>query len=272
MKRLSLSGLLLLVALPVMAWAEPLQLDYEVLQTKPHDTGAFTQGLLLQEDGSLLETSGLYGRSFIQRSDLETGAVQVKQALPKAIFAEGVAALGDRVYVLTWRAGLLLVLDQASLQETNRLTYSGEGWGLTHNGHEFLMSDGSDRISFRDRQSFAVTKTLTVKDPNRRWSSLNELEYARGLLWANVWQTPYVLAIDTATGEVRAMVDFRKLVAVNSRQPGHTVLNGIAYDAKRGTFWITGKLWPNLYEVRIDLAPLDVADPKDSDLPKGKQE
>ncbi len=244
----------LLVA--VASAAAPVPLSYEILQTRKHDAGSFTQGLLQDENGLLWESSGLYRRSFIQVYDPVGETAVKRQSLPSKIFAEGIALLGDRLYVLTWKAGLLLVLDRDSLQTVQTHLYEGEGWGLTHDGSQFFMSNGSDKLLLRDDQTFAVQQTLEVRDAKRRWSNLNELEYAEGLIWANVWQTPYVIAIDPTSGQVRAKVDFTELVEVNSRQPGHTVLNGVAYNPVRGSFWVTGKLWPNLYEVCIDLSPL----------------
>lgn len=245
-----------LLLLAVAIWADQLRaapavLDYEVLQTRPHDTRTFTQGLLLQGD-TLVETSGLYGQSYIVRYDQITGLQQRFKRFPARYFAEGVADYNGHLYVLTWKAGILMQLDEQSLSVVGTRQYEGEGWGLTHDNRHFIVSNGSDRLHFRDLKSFELVRELQVVDPTRTWKHLNELEFADNLIWANVWQSPHILAIDAGDGRVRGVLDLSRLVEQNNTQPGDSVLNGIAYNPTSGTFWVTGKLWPNRYEIKIE--------------------
>lgn len=231
--------------------APPVPLSYEIVRVLPHDRESFTQGLIVQDE-SIVETSGLYGRSFIQRYEKNTGVRQQFQRLPDTIFAEGVTSVADRMYVLTWKSGVLLVLDGKTLKLVERRKYAGEGWGITHNSTHFIVSNGSDRLQFRDIETFALVRELNVVDPGRKWRNLNELEFADGKVWANVWQSSRIIAINPASGRVEGVLDLEPLARVNNPHPGESVLNGIAYDAAAGTFWVTGKLWPKRYEIRIN--------------------
>lgn len=256
-RRAVLAGLLMLVligpgsavAAPVML-APPATLHHEVVRVLPHDRESFTQGLIIQDD-SFVETSGLYGRSFIYRYDKNTGLRLQLKRLPESMFAEGVTALADRLYVLTWKSGVLLVFDGNTLEPVDRRKYTGEGWGITHNSTHFIVSDGSDRLQFRDLETFRRVRELQVRDPGRSWRNLNELEFAEGRVWANVWQTPHVIAINPQSGRVEGVLDLTPLAEANNSHPGESVLNGIAYDGAAGTFWVTGKLWPRRYEIRV---------------------
>lgn len=248
-----LNRFLLLWAIAI--WSDQLQafpatLGYQVLQTRPHNTGTFTQGLLLQGE-TLVETSGLYGQSYIIRYDQTTGVQRQFKRFPARYFAEGVADYNGHLYVLTWKAGILMQLDEESLAIVGTHQYEGEGWGLTHDSRNFIVSNGSDILQFRELENFKAVRELRVVDPNRTWKHLNELEFADNLIWANVWQSPHILAIDPDDGRVRGVLDLSRLVEANNIRPGDSVLNGIAYNPARGTFWVTGKLWPNRYEIRI---------------------
>lgn len=253
MKRLLFTSLVKFAAalsISGSVWAEPLELEYRQVDVQPHNTDSFTQGLMQQGD-ILTETSGLYGKSFIAQYHADTGEVLRHMLLPKDIFAEGVTGLGDALYMLTWKAGKMFVLDPQTLVTRQTVSYQGEGWGLTHNGRSLIMSDGSDMLHFRDPETFEVERTLTVHSSGRSWSRLNELVYAQGLIWANVWQSSYILAIDPDSGEVKGVANFAELEAENSTRPGHTVLNGIAFDEATKTYWVTGKLWPKRYRVEF---------------------
>lgn len=246
--------LLLLLAIATWVgplWAAPAVLEYQIVQTRPHNPQTFTQGFLYQGD-SLVETSGLFGRSYIVRYDAITGMERRFKRFPARYFAEGVAHYDGHLYMLTWKAGLLMQLDEQTLAIVGTHQYEGEGWGLTHDNRHFIVSNGSDRLQFRDLKSFEPVRELKVVDPTRAWNQLNELEFANNLIWANVWQSPYILAIDPGDGSVRGVLDLSRLVEKNSTRPGDSVLNGIAYNPARGTFWVTGKLWPNRYEIRIE--------------------
>lgn len=243
--------LLVLLLWTGQLWARPVELGYQVLQTLPHDSRTFTQGLLLQGD-TLVETSGLYGQSFIVRYDLNTGVQRQFKRFPARYFAEGVADYRGHLYVLTWKAGVLMQLDEQSLAVVGTHQYEGEGWGLTHDNRHFIVSNGSDRLQFRDLRTFKSVRELRVVDPDRTWKNLNELEFADNLIWANVWQTSSILAINPEDGRVKGILDLSRLTRVNSTRPGDSVLNGIAFNPATGTFWVTGKLWPNRYEIRIE--------------------
>ncbi len=234
--------------------APPAVLTYEVVRVLPHDRESFTQGLIVQDE-SILETSGLYGRSFIQRYDKNSGQRLQFQRLPDSIFAEGVTSMADRVYVLTWKSGVLLILDGNTLELVDRRKYTGEGWGITHNSTHFIVSNGSDRLQFRDIRTFSPVRELKVVDPHRKWHNINELEFADGKVWANVWQTSCIIVIDPVSGHVEGILDLAPLAQVNNPHPGESVLNGIAHDATTGTFWVTGKLWPKRYEIRVSWPP-----------------
>lgn len=221
-----------------------------VIEQKPHDPTLFTQGLILH-GGDLYESSGLYGKSFIRRYDAQTQEIKNELALPAHYFAEGLTLFDQQLIVLTWKAGRALVYDPHSFAFKGQRSYAGDGWGLTHNGSELITSDGSATLYFRDATTFTVKRTLQVRNKWRKYRHLNELEYAASYIWANVWQSPLILKIAPHTGEVVALANLRDLVRQNSARPGHSVLNGIAYDAERDAFWITGKLWPRRYLVRF---------------------
>lgn len=226
------------------------ELRYEVIATKEHDRRIFTQGLVLK--GKVLtESSGLYGKSFLIQYDVETGAVERRIDLPRQYFAEGITEFNGLFYLLTWQAGRVLVLDAQSLRQVATQPFTGEGWGLTHNGQHLIMSNGSDTLSLRNAGDFSVVDTLQVKDGDRPVHQLNELEFAEDLIWANVWQEPVILAIDPQTGAVKGTADLSELVRPNNTHPGQSVLNGIAYDPDQRAFWITGKWWAKRYLVRF---------------------
>lgn len=228
-------------------------LRYEIVATHPHDVAAFTQGLVYV-DGQLAEGTGLHGRSSLSLRDLRSGAVLKRRTLAAAHFGEGVAFDGRRFVQLTWRSGLALIYD-AALAPRGTFAYEGEGWGLAFDGGQWIMSDGSDRLTLRDRETFAVRGQLRVRDGPRGVSQLNELEYAGGRLYANVWRSDRVAVIDPASGAVRAWIDFALLRRGFARPAGWDedahVLNGIAHNPANGHFFVTGKCWPVLYELRL---------------------
>jgi glutamine cyclotransferase len=234
----------------------PANLTYTLLEEAEHDPRLFTQGLILL-GGDLIETSGGYGESLVRRYDADTGTIHAEQKLAPELFAEGIARAAEHLWVLTWREQVALKLDGESLAVLEQKKYRGEGWGLTSDGKQLIMSDGSNKLTLRQPGSFDKTGAITVHSPiegrgkRRSWHNLNELEYAHGLVWANVWQDSRILAIDPAEGSVRGILDLQPLVARNNYRPGHSVLNGIAYDADQDAFWVTGKLWPKRYRIRV---------------------
>lgn len=243
----------------------PESLDFRVLDEHPHARDAFTQGLLLHE-GFLYESTGLNGRSTLRKVNPTTGEVLVRRELPATIFAEGLALVpspdGDRLIQLTWRDGMALVWDLERMERVGELRYTGEGWGLTFDGRRLIMSDGTSILAFRDPQTFEKIGEIEVTLAGHPLSRLNELEWAEGRIWANVWGSTTVVAIDPATGKVTGTVDLGDLVA--RLEPTESlridVLNGIAFrpgngralDSTGGTFLVTGKLWPRLFEVTFE--------------------
>lgn len=222
---------------------------YRVLKTYPHDPEAFTQGLLFQ-DGELYEGTGLWGRSSLRRVTLETGEVQQQHNLEDRYFGEGLALWGDRLIQLTWRSGQGFVYDRATFQLLQTFQYPTEGWGLTQDGESLILSDGSDRLYFLDPETFQFRRYLTVQDGDRPINRLNELEYINGEVWANIWLDTRIARIDPATGQVLAWIDLAGLDPTAQQNPD-AVLNGIAYDAQGDRLFVTGKLWPRLYEIEI---------------------
>ncbi len=228
-------------------------LRYEIVATHPHDTAVFTQGLAWH-DGKLVESSGQHGRSALMLREVARSEPLSRRALAAAHFGEGVAGDGRHFVQLTWRSGVAFVYDLA-LRPAGQLSYQGEGWGLAYDGKQWLMSDGSSRITARDRESFAVRGSLEVRDGGRPVTQLNELEYARGRLYANVWHADRIAVIDPATGTVESWLDLAALRRGFAKPKGwddaEHVLNGIAFDPGSGHFFVTGKCWPVLFEIRV---------------------
>lgn len=225
---------------------------YEVVNVMPHDRAAFTQGLVYL-DGDLLESTGLNGESSLRRVELQTGAVRQQVAVPPAYFAEGLAVLGNRAYQLTWQNRKGFVYDLATFRVEQEFAYAGEGWGLTTDGHQLVLSDGTDELRFLDPVTFEVKRKLRVVMVDHPVTQLNELEYVKGEIFANVWGANYVVRIDPATGHVTGLIDFTGLLAPADHSATTDVLNGIAYDAVGDRLFVTGKRWPKLFEVRLKL-------------------
>lgn len=221
----------------------------EIVREYPHDTSSFTQGLVWCKD-LYFESTGGYGRSRLRKVRLEDGKVLRETALPAEYFGEGLALAGDRLYQLTWREGKAFVYDMRRFEVLKTLAYTGEGWGLTYDGSWLIRSDGSDQLTFHDPRSLAFFRRVSVQMDGQPVYRLNELEFAEGALFANVWQTTSILRIDPVSGQVTGIIDASSL-PYRPRVPGEDVLNGIGYDPERKTFLLTGKLWPRLYEVRL---------------------
>lgn len=246
--RCLLAGFLLAATAPVLAAVE---YQYTVLERERHDPEVFTQGFLIH-DGWFYESSGQYGRSFLLRYPLDGKSDKKPErlALPRDIFAEGLAIAGNKLVLLSWKAGRAWVLDSRDFRLLKELHYSGEGWGLTHNGEHFILSDGTDLLRFYD-DDFRLVDTLKVRLDGKAVKQLNELEYHDGLIWANQWMTDTIYAIDAASGEVKATVDLGDLQNRSATRSGESVLNGIAYDKERDAFWITGKYWRHRYLLKF---------------------
>jgi glutaminyl-peptide cyclotransferase len=221
----------------------------EVVRKVPHDTDAFTQGLVIDE-GRLFESTGLVGKSRVREVDLDSGRELRRREIPEPFFGEGLAKVGRELIVLTWKSGRAFRYDAETFELMGEHEYEGEGWGLTFDGERLIMSDGSAFLQFRDPQTFALKARLEVRLDGRPVRHLNELELAGGLIYANVWQTDRIVAIDPSSGEVRRTIDARGLLGRTERWRAD-VLNGIAHDASTGEFFLTGKLWPWLFQVRF---------------------
>ena len=227
-------------------------LSWQVVATSPHDTAAWTEGLLLDPAGDVYESTGLVGQSTIRHVDRATGAVIRKADLPPTLYGEGLALVDDHFIQLTWKDGLALVWDAATLTQTGSFAYTGEGWGLCYDGARLVMSDGSPTLTFRDPATFQITGTVDVMAQGQPIDQLNELECVDGSVWANVWETPWIVRIDPMTGAVTGALDTTGIITPDpSVADAGAVLNGIAYDPAKGTFLLTGKRWPSLFEVRI---------------------
>lgn len=223
-----------------------------VIAQYPHDRRAFTQGLAVA-DGMLYEGTGWFGESSLRRVDLATGMVLQHVALPDDVFGEGIAAVGDRIVQLTWRSQFGYVYDRASFAQIGTFSYAGEGWGLTFDGARLIMSDGSANLRFLDPETFVEVGRVEVRADGRPVQQVNELEYVEGVLLANVWLTDRIAVIDPDSGEVRSWIDLAGLNPAR-RDSQDEVLNGIAYDAERRRLFVTGKRWPTLYEIEVDLS------------------
>jgi glutamine cyclotransferase len=223
---------------------------YQVVHVYPHDPQAFTQGLTFV-DGVLYEGTGLNGRSTVRKVKLENGEVLQVQKVGEEHFGEGIAVWRDRIFELTWRSGIGFIYDRTSLTRVGTFTYEGEGWGLTHDGTRLIMSDGSASLRFLDPVSQRETGRIQVRDGTTAVEHLNELEFVKGEVLANVWQTDRIARIDPKTGRVVVWIDFAGLLSPADRAGGVDVLNGIAYDPSKDRLFVTGKLWPKLFEVKI---------------------
>ena len=236
---------------PAVAPAPPPVYGYTIVATYPHDPDAFTQGLFWL-DGALYESTGLVGRSTIRRVNLADGRVLQSVAIPAGQFGEGIVNWGRQIVSITWQSGTGYRWDRASLRRLGEWHYQGEGWGLTQNGADIVMSDGTPQLRFLNPATLAERRRITVTIAGRPLAALNELEWVNGEVFANVWHSGFIVRIDPATGIVKGVIDLRPLAEANGAVEDN-VLNGIAYDAARDRLFVTGKNWAHLYE--IDLAP-----------------
>jgi len=244
------SGLLADASVPTQDAADIPSFTYALVKARPHDRGAFTEGLVFW-NGMLIESTGLYGHSTLRKVDLETGRVTQEVDLPANLFGEGIAVLGGKIYQLTWQSHRAFVYDVGTLTREGEFSFTGEGWGLTTDGQSLIMTDGTSRIRFIDPATFRVTRTIDVRAHGQPIRNLNELEFVKGELYANVWQTKFILRIDPATGRILGSVDFVGLLPEADYAPDTDVMNGIAYDADGDRLFVTGKNWPKLFEVKV---------------------
>lgn len=223
---------------------------YSIVRSYPHDRGAFTQGLIVG-NGFFYEGTGLNGRSGLRKIKIETGEVLQTRPLSQEYFGEGITEWKGSIVQLTWQNGIGFVYDMATFDRTRTWTYKGEGWGLTHDGARLIMSDGTAQLRFLDPATFKETGRVTVRDQRGPVQSLNELEYVKGEIFANIWQTDRIARISPRDGRVLGWIDLSGLLSAAERGTPDAVLNGIAYDEAADRLFVTGKLWPRVFEIKL---------------------
>jgi glutaminyl-peptide cyclotransferase len=233
--------------------------SYEVVKTYPHDPKAFTQGLVWR-DGFLYESTGEYEESTLRKVNLDTGKVLQKYDLPDDVFAEGIAIIGDKIYQLSWRNRIAWVYNLSDFKLLREIRYADEGWGITHDGTNLFVTNGTHVIKVLNPETFETVRTVVVNDENGRpLMKLNELEYIKGEIWANRWHSEeigkpnHIARIDPATGELKGWIDLSGISPAdqNGDEKSENTLNGIAYDETGDRIFVTGKNWKNLYEIKL---------------------
>lgn len=230
--------------------ATPKTYSYRIVKNYPHDPEAFVQGLIYHK-GILYEGTGLNGRSSLRRVELETGKVLQLHNLDRRYFGEGIALWQDKIIQLTWKSQVGFVYNSQTFEKIGEFTYPTEGWGITHDGDRLIMSDGTDVLRFWNPDTFEEIGQIKVSYRGNPVFRLNELEYIKGEIWANVWQTDLIARISPQTGQVLGWIDLTGLLAAEDRSPTTDVLNGIAYDEEGDRIFVTGKLWPKLFEIKL---------------------
>ncbi len=247
--RLSRFGLIVVVA--ACAAIQAVAADsYRVVHTYPHDQQAFTQGLIYV-DGHLYESTGIEGKSSLREEDLDTGRILQFHDVPDKYFAEGLTEWGSTLIQLTWQSHIAFVYDLASFRFLRSFQYEGEGWGLTHDAKDLILSDGSATLKFFDPATFHETRSIIVKDHGKPIDQLNELEFIHGQIYANIWHADRIARISPATGAVLGWIDLSGLLPASQHSSAEAVLNGIAYDEAHDRLFVTGKLWPRIFEIQV---------------------
>ena len=223
---------------------------YHIVHAYPHDQQAFTQGLIYV-DGHLYESTGMKGRSSLREEDLDTGRIVQFHVVPDQYFAEGLTDWKDTLVQLTWQSHIGLVYDRASLHLLRTFSYTGEGWGLTHDAKSLILSDGTATLRFFDPETFHEVRRITAKDNGKPVTELNELEYIHGEIYANIWHADRIARISPATGRVLGWINLKGLMPRNQLSDDEAVLNGIAYDTVHDRLFVTGKLWPKIFEITL---------------------
>lgn len=236
-----------------LLWLSPVappRYSYRVVKSYPHERSAFTQGLEYR-DGFLYEGTGLVGRSSLRKLDLTTGRVLQSFDVPRPFFGEGITVLNNQIFELTWTTQTGFIYDKSSFRVLKSFNYPGEGWGLANDGKQLYMSDGSSQIRILEPATFKEIRRITVKDGNDQVFELNELEFVRGEIYANVWQTDRIARISPVDGKVLGWIDLSGIIPKSERPETDAVLNGIAYDAASDRLFVTGKLWPKIFEIKL---------------------
>jgi glutamine cyclotransferase len=236
----------------------PAIISFSILQSFPHDTASFTQGLEMH-NGALYESTGNPDNvpnngAWIGKINLSSGQAEKNALLSKDFFGEGISILNSTIYRITWQNQKAFAYNLSDFKQTKEFFYQGEGWGLANDGNQLIMSNGSNVLSFRDPQTFKETRQISVHDHTGMKNNLNELEFIDGYVFANVWQTNQILKIDTSSGEVKGIIDLTELIRQDAQlsAPPTDVLNGIAWDSNKKTMIITGKKWPKLFELKLN--------------------
>jgi glutamine cyclotransferase len=230
--------------------ASPTQYTFKVVRQFPHDPSAFTQGFAYQ-DGYFYEGTGLNGKSSLRQVEVKTGAVVKQVDLPTEYFGEGIAILKNQVVQLTWQSHAGFVYRLKDFHQLKQFSYPGEGWGLTSDGRQFFLSDGTSEIRILDPVTFAEKRRIKVRDGATAITELNELEFVDGQIWANIWMTDRIVRISPATGKIFGWIDLKGLLSPIYRLAPEAVLNGIAYDSQNKRLFVTGKLWPAVFEIKV---------------------
>ncbi len=241
----------------------PVNIPFTIINSYPHDTAAFTQGLEIYK-GVFIESTGLFGRSSLRKVDIKSGRISKNQKMDSVIFAEGVTVFNDTIYQLSWENHLIFMYEVNNFKSLGKLPWSGEGWGITHDSISLIISEGSDKLYFVEPGTLKPRKVVSVKDQFGAVNNLNELEYIDGFIYANRWQYDYIVKIDPNSGFVVGTINLQDFLQRNSKtdlgylkKAGSTaeqsgaVLNGIAYNKNDKTIFITGKLWPEVFEIKL---------------------
>jgi len=250
LRRLACLSLLIPLA---SAWAAPV-LGYKVVAKYPHSTESYTEGFFYR-DGLFYEGTGLTGHSALLVIQPETGKVVQRLEIPPQYFGEGIVDWGSNLYEWTWQAHVGFVYDRFSLRKIREFTYDGEGWGMTRNAKEIITSDGTATLRFRDPETFKEVRHIVVKDGTKPVEQLNELEYIKGEIYANVWHSDRIARISPQDGHVIAWIDLAGLLQEDQKVNAESVLNGIAYDAQHDRLFVTGKQWPAVFEIKVVVPP-----------------
>ena len=253
MRGLGLILLAMIAIAPVAARAALPVEPAQVVRTYPHATDAFTEGLLFR-DGFLYESTGREGQSFIRKTDLATGRTVQSVALAPGVFGEGIIDWKDQLYSVIWHGGVGTRWSLKTFGKLGTFRYTGEGWAMTHDGRNIILSDGTPVLRFLDPVTLKVVRTLTVTADGQPVRQINELEYVRGEILANIWMTKYIVRIDPATGHVKGLIDLGAIVKQIGATDPDSVPNGIAYDKATGRLFVTGKNWPKLFQIKLPTA------------------
>ncbi|MDQ6815587.1 MAG: glutaminyl-peptide cyclotransferase [Bacteroidota bacterium] len=239
---------------PSATIAPPANINYNIVASYPHDTSSYTQGLIWQNN-SLYEGTGLEGQSKLMKVDIKNGKAQQSVSINPSVFGEGITMLNDKIYELTWQSHVVYVYEAKTFKKIKEFTWDREGWGITHNGKELIISTGDSNLYFVDPETFKLLRIVGVSDNNGPVGNLNELEYVNGAVFSNIYLTNYIVKIDPSNGHITGKIDLSGLLEKSGKHVNKDdglVLNGIAFDSTKNSLYITGKKWPLLYEMKLN--------------------